>query len=186
MRRSASALVLTVTLAVAFSSAAAPTASAAEVASQGTENVVANDTAASSPAAAMRALESVYARGDGLAKDRKGIMKSLYRGKWFVKKADDNRRCIMRRESHGNYKAVSAQGLYRGAYQMGRGLAVGATHMMQREVRKEMGAEGVAILKKLRKTPTQQWNRYWQDRAFWTIWDRGDGRGHWRSVGRHC
>ena len=186
MRQCASALVLTVTLAVAFSSTAAPSVSAAEVVSQGKENVVANATTATTAGSAALTVEAAYALGQSLAKDRMGIMKSLYRGKWFVTKADDNRRCIMRRESDGNYKAVSAQGLYRGAYQMGRGLAVGATWKMQREVRKEMGAEGVAILKQLRKTPTQQWNRYWQDRAFWTIWNHGDGRGHWGSVGRRC
>lgn len=183
MRQCARALVLTVTLAVAATSFAMPIASGAEATAKPSEHVVATKV---SVTAALATVEFEYARGLSLAKDRTGIMKSLYRGKWFVKKADDNRRCIMRRESGGSYKSVSSRGLYRGAYQMGRALAVGATWMMQREIRKEMGAEGVAIVKQLRKKPTQQWNRYWQDRAFWTIWDHGDGRGHWGSAGRRC
>jgi hypothetical protein len=69
---------------------------------------------------------------------------------------------------------------------MSRPLAIGATWMMQKEVRREMGKEGLAIVRSLRDMPTQQWNRYWQDRAFWTIWRNGKGRSHWRSDIRKC
>ncbi len=123
------------------------------------------------------------ARGLGQAGDMRGVLPSLYRGRWYVAKAESFRRCIVRKETHGNYRAVGAGGRYRGAYQLNRRLAIGTTHRMLREVRKEMGPEGVALVRELRRTPTQQWNRYWQDRAFWTAWDRGDGRSHWRGVG---
>ncbi len=86
---------------------------------------------------------------------------------------EDVRRCIMLRESNGNYRATS--GTYHGAYQMSSALARGATWMMQKEVRKEMGEEGVKILQALRSTTPNTWNRYWQDRAFWTIWRDGAG-----------
>ena len=66
----------------------------------------------------------------------KGYEPSLYRGKWFMPKKEERRRCIMDRESNNLYRAVSAGGVYRGAYQMSRGLAIGATHMMMKEVRK--------------------------------------------------
>ena len=71
---------------------------------------------------------------------------------------------------------------------MNRALAIGATHMMMKEVRKEMGKPGVRALKRLREIPTQQWNRYWQDRAFWTIWRKGKGAFHWRHTipGTRC
>ena len=123
------------------------------------------------------------ARGLGRAGDMRGVLPSLYRGRWFVKKAEDTRRCIVRRETHGNYRSVGAGGRFRGAYQLNRSLAIGATHRMEREVRKEMGPAGVELVRQLRKTPTQQWNRYWQDRAFWTIWAKGDGASHWRGAG---
>lgn len=132
------------------------------------------------------ARELAMARGELGASDMVGIEASLYQGKWFVPKADDNRRCIIDRESNGRYDAVSAGGLYRGAYQMSRALAEGATWMMQKEVKRELGDEGVALVQALRDTPTHKWNRYWQDRAFWTIWRKGEGKRHWFHGALKC
>lgn len=115
-----------------------------------------------------------------------GVRESLYRGKWFVPRHDDRRKCIIKRESNANYRAVSAGGLYRGAYQMNRGLAIGATWQMQKEVRKEMGEDGLSMLRALREVPPDKWNRYWQDRAFWTIWAGGKGKSHWRGGAHRC
>ncbi|MSY41387.1 MAG: hypothetical protein F2646_04530 [Actinobacteria bacterium] len=131
-------------------------------------------------------IELALAQGDFKAADRHGLMISLYQGKWFMPKREKVRRCIVKRESGANYRAVSAGGRYRGAYQMNRRLAVGASWMMQGEVRKELGAEAVKIVKALRNKPTQQWNRYWQDRAFWTIWRGGKGKSHWRGGAHGC
>lgn len=132
----------------------------------------------------LRARERSFLAGEGKAGDTRGVMKSLYQGKWFVEKHESIRRCIVRRESDGNYKVVSAGGLYRGAYQMNRSLALGATHQMLDEVVEEFGPEAADIVRQLRDMPTQQWNRYWQDRAFWTVWRKGKGAFHWR--GMHC
>jgi hypothetical protein len=113
-------------------------------------------------------------------------MKSLYQGKWYMPKKEAVRKCILDRESNFDYEAVSRGGIYRGGYQMNRALAIGASWMMQREVRKEMGAEGLKIVRALRTTKTQKWNRYWQDRAFWTIWRKGEGRRHWGVGATMC
>lgn len=128
--------------------------------------------------------EAALARGSRQAADLLGFMPSLYQGKWFMPGNEDVRRCIMLRESNGNYRATS--GTYHGAYQMSSALARGATWMMQKEVRKEMGEEGVKILQALRSTTPNTWNRYWQDRAFWTIWRDGAGAGHWRGGAHSC
>lgn len=128
--------------------------------------------------------EAALARGSRQAADLMGFMPSLYQGKWFMAGNEDTRRCIMMRESKGNYRASS--GTYHGAYQMSSALARGATWMMQKEVRKEMGDEGVKILTALRSTTPNTWNRYWQDRAFWTIWRDGAGAGHWRGGAHSC
>ena len=128
--------------------------------------------------------EAALARGNRQAADLMGFMPSLYQGKWFKPGKEDVRRCIVLRESHANYRATN--GTYHGAYQMSAALARGATWMMQKEVRKEMGEEGVAILKALRKTTPNNWNRYWQDRAFWTIWRDGAGAGHWSGGAHRC
>jgi hypothetical protein len=133
-----------------------------------------------------RSVELTFAKGKGKAKDDHGFMKSLYRGKWYMPKKERVRRCIIDRESNFDYEAVSRGGTYRGAYQFNRALAIGASWMMQREVRKEMGAEGLKLVRALRKTKTHKWNRYWQDRAFWTVWRKGDGRSHWGSGGARC
>ena len=92
--------------------------------------------------------EAALARGSRQAADLMGFMPSLYQGKWFMPGKEDVRRCIMLRESNANYRATS--GTYHGAYQMSAALARGATWMMQKEVRKEMGEEGVTILQALR------------------------------------
>ncbi|HEV8025550.1 MAG TPA: hypothetical protein VGP37_11765 [Candidatus Nanopelagicales bacterium] len=131
------------------------------------------------------AIELSHALGSRDAQDMKGFEESLYRGKWYMPKKENIRRCIMDRESNHRYRAVSAGGMYRGAYQMNRELARGATFMMQKEVKKEM-PEAVTQVKKLRKIPTQQWSRYWQDRAFWTIWRKGKGKHHWRGGAWKC
>jgi hypothetical protein len=128
--------------------------------------------------------EAALARGSRQAADLMGFMPSLYQGKWFMPGNEDVRRCIMMRESKGNYRA--SNGTYHGAYQMSSALARGATWMMQKDVRKEMGEEGVKILQALRSTTPNTWNRYWQDRAFWTIWRNGAGAGHWRGGSHGC
>jgi hypothetical protein len=133
------------------------------------------------------ATEYLFATGfHPTANELRGVRESLYQGKWFMPRHEDRRRCIMKRESNANYEAVSAAGLYRGAYQMNRGLAIGATWMMQREVRREMGEEGLRIVRELREIPPNKWNRYWQDRAFWTIWSHGKGKHHWRGGAHGC
>ena len=128
--------------------------------------------------------EAALMRGSRQAADLLGYLPSLYQGKWYDPDVESVRRCIMGRESNFNYRATS--GAYHGAYQMSAALARGATWMMQKEVRKEMGEEGVAILRALRELTPNKWNRYWQDRAFFTIWRDGAGAGHWRGGAHSC
>lgn len=128
--------------------------------------------------------ETDLAMGHPLSNDMKGFETSLYQGKWFMPAREDVRMCIMDRESHFNYRA--GDGRYRGAYQMSRALGRGALWMMKPEVKVEMGARGLAKIAELMHTPINQWNRYWQDRAFWTIWRKGKGKSHWRGGAVKC
>ena len=112
--------------------------------------------------------------GHPLSNDRMGYELSLYQGKWYMPAREDVRKCIMERESHFNYRADN--GHYRGAYQMSGALARGALWMMKPEIKAEMGDRGIAKLNELMHTPVVKWNRYWQDRAFWTIWRKGQGK----------
>jgi len=132
------------------------------------------------------AIEMAHAFGSDDSNRLKGYAQSLYQGKWYMPNREDRRKCISKREAHHNYTAVSAGGVYRGAYQFSAALARGASWMMQAEVKKEMGEAGVDLVQQLRKTPMNQWNRYWQDRAFWTIWAKGRGSSHWHGGSRSC
>lgn len=129
------------------------------------------------------AVETAHAFGSPESRDLMGFDESLYQGRWFMPNREDLRRCLSKIESHHNYRAG---GYYRGAYQFSPALARGVTWMMQPEVRKEMGDAGVDLVQDLRKTPMNEWNRYWQDRAFWTIWNEGRGKSHWRAGQGRC
>jgi hypothetical protein len=131
------------------------------------------------------AMETAHAFGSPESSDRTGFEPSLYQGKWFMPNREDLRKCISKVESHHQYKAGSGR-YYRGAYQFSKSLAQGVTWMMQAEVKDEMGDSGVDLIKELRKTPMNEWNRYWQDRAFWTIWDEGKGKNHWSAAKARC
>lgn len=131
------------------------------------------------------AMETAHAFGSPESSDRIGFESSLYQGKWFMSNREDLRKCISKIESHHHYKAGSG-GYYRGAYQFSKPLTHGVTWMMQPEVKKEMGDSGVDLVKELRKTPMNEWNRYWQDRAFWTIWNEGKGKNHWAAGRGRC
>jgi len=81
---------------------------------------------------------------------------------------DATRRCIMRKESGGNYSIVSKNGTYHGAYQFSR-------------------ATGDATAKRMGRpdlvgTPVSQWTPAEQDQAFWTLWNHGAGRGNWPTA----
>ncbi len=166
----------------------------AAVAAEGDTTSVATAAPASSDPAAAPAVPTVtnassplerersYALGKGAAADRRGLMASLYQGAGYSYAAEKNRLCIAKRESHGNYASGGTRSYYQGAYQLSRPLGRGVTWMMQPSVQKQFGDEGLKILSTLRKTPVAKWNRYWQDRAFFTIWREGKGRSHWGGL----
>lgn len=111
-----------------------------------------------------------------------GYAPSLYQGKWYKPKWEDERKCIMRRESRFNYKAANKSSSARGAYQfLDSQWRVSLTHMLMPE-HKDRRKEVVA----LRDKPIHKWSRYWQDAAFFTAWRHGEGRHHWYYPGSNC
>jgi len=109
---------------------------------------------------------------------------SLYQGRHYVERHNSKRLCVRKRESKNDYRAVSATGRYRGAYQFSPALAKGAAWMIQRELRTTGTPKAVAqhIGKRLRSHPMNQWAPFWQDFAFWIVWDGGEGRSHWNAT----
>jgi len=129
---------------------------------------------------------SAEIRHEHLINDRKGIEPSLYVGKWYSPRHDDFRRCIMRRESRGNYRAANPRSSARGAYQfLDSQWRDGLVWMMLKE-EKRTGGDRRREIRRLFDKPIHRWNRYYQDRAFWTAFRHGDGAHHWHYPGSPC
>jgi hypothetical protein len=99
------------------------------------------------------------------ARDMVGVERSLYRGRYYVKRHEPVRRCIVRRESNGLYRVVNRSSGAAGAYQF--------LPSTSNYVARQMGRRDLVGI------PANRWNRLEQDKAFWTLWDHGRGRGHW-------
>lgn len=110
------------------------------------------------------------------------VGESLYQGKWYSPKWEDERKCIMKRESNYNYKAANKTSSARGAYQfLDSQWRVSLTHMLMPE-HKDQREEVLA----LRDKPIHKWSPYWQDAAFFTAWRHGEGKQHWYSPTIRC
>ena len=110
---------------------------------------------------------------------------SLYQGRHYAGAAANRIRvCIRSRESNHDYRAVSPGGTYRGAYQFSRALGIGAGWMIQRELVRTGTPKTIAKLigRQLREHPVNQWKPFWQDFAYWVVWNDGAGKHHWRAT----
>ena len=119
------------------------------------------------------------------AKDLYGYEQSIYRGKHYRKKQELFRKCVMKRESNYWYKAKNRVSSASGAYQfLDSQWRSGLVYMMIKVSKKTNdGLHNKA--KKLHNKPIKTWNRYWQDRAFFTAMNiNGDwsGKKHWRAT----
>lgn len=104
-------------------------------------------------------------RNTKVSRSLTGVRPSAYVGRYYRSRHESVRRCIVRRESGGNYRVVSSSGRYRGAYQFNAALA--------RSTARKMGRPGLV------GKPMNRWSRFAQDKAFWIVWNRGRGAGNW-------
>ena len=148
---------------------------AAAAATAGTLLLAAPASAATAaPTAAPTAVGAATATGERntkVSRSMTGIRSSAYIGKYFSKRYEATRKCIVRKESGGNYRIQSRSGTYKGAYQFNSALA--------RSTARKMGRSDLA------RKPMNQWSRFDQDKAFWLVWNHGKGRGHWPTA-RGC
>lgn len=120
------------------------------------------------------------------AKDMNGYQPSLYKGPWYSASYEPVRRCIMKRESGFSYRAANPRSSARGAYQfLDNAWRISLTHLMIKESRQTKDGL-IKDIKELRGKPIHHWNRYWQDRAFFTAWRHGAGKKHWYHWNRPC
>jgi len=117
------------------------------------------------------------------AKDWKGYERSLYRGKYYHKDQEHFRECVMFRESRHNYRAANKTSSARGAYQfLDNSWRDGLVYMMVKESKKTDDGLNKRI-KRLFDKPIEKWDRYMQDRAFFTAMNingKWSGKHHWR------
>lgn len=114
----------------------------------------------------------------------RGIEPSLYQGKYYMpKRGEDFRRCVIERESRGYYRAANEGSSARGAYQfLDRSWRTSLVHMLRPEAKKN-GL--LPQLRELKDKPIHKWSRYWQDAAFWTVYNGGEGAKHWGTFGKY-
>ena len=112
--------------------------------------------------------------------------RSLYRGDYYKKSDEGSWRCIRVRESNNSYHAINRTGKYRGAYQMSPELTVGAGWMIQKDLISNGMSKRLAkeVGQSLRDNPANKWHPFWQDYAFWLVWDHGNGKKHWGTFGQ--
>ena len=119
------------------------------------------------------------------AKDLKGYEKSLYRGKYYYKGQESWRKCVMKRESNYRYKAKNRSSSASGAYQfLDNSWRDGLVWMMIKESKKT-GDDLDPYLRDLFDVHITQWNRYFQDRAFFTALNfegKWAGKKHWNAT----
>lgn len=119
------------------------------------------------------------------AQDRSGYEKSLYRGKYYHADQERFRKCVMDRESSFSYRAANKSSSARGAYQfLDNNWRDGLVHMMLKESKKT--GDGLAPkIKRLFNKPIHHWDRYMQDRAFFTAMNyngKWSGKKHWNAT----
>lgn len=106
---------------------------------------------------------------------------STYSGKHYNPRWESWRRCVVWRESRDNPRAANRSSSARGLYQfLDKAWRVSLTHMLMPEHRHREDE-----VRSLRLKPIHHWPRYWQDAAFWTVLNDGDGAKHW-AYGSSC
>jgi hypothetical protein len=111
---------------------------------------------------------------------------SQYRGKWFSPKWASERKCIMHHESRFNYRARNDKSSAAGAYQFLDNYWRDSLVWMMLKESNETNDGLQDQVKLLRSKNISQWTRYWQDRAFYTVWMHGEGKKHWSLQAHKC
>jgi len=116
------------------------------------------------------------------SEDLHGWEASLYRGTWWRAQYAGFRQCVMRRESGFRYTAKNKSSSASGAYQfLDTQWRRGLVYMMLTESRKTNDGLTEQI-KPLFAQPITKWDRYFQDRAFYTAYAHGKGAAHWAQT----
>jgi len=100
------------------------------------------------------------------------VASSAWRGTGFHVRWEPTRKCIVKRESEGNYRVVNRHSGAQGAYQFMPFWTKKLAKMLNK--------------KKLAYKPISRWSRLDQDRAFWAVWQNGRNKSPWRGGRWSC
>ena len=115
--------------------------------------------------------------------DMRGYRLSTYIGKYYDKRFEQFRLCVVQRESGGQYDIDS---YYQGAYQFGPSWAGAILDRIEPEMVATYGETVQTELRRLSRLEISSWPRFWQDAGFWTIFDKGAGAGNWAGGNWTC
>jgi hypothetical protein len=102
-----------------------------------------------------------------------GIRASAWTGKGYNPRWESVRKCIVKRESGGNYMARNPSSSAQGAYQF-------LNNLWNRPLAEKLNKPELLGL------PIASWSRVDQDRAFWLVWANGAGKSHWNYPPKPC
>jgi hypothetical protein len=125
--------------------------------------------------------ESIVMTGAMMMPAQTKVPDSTYEGKHYSKRWEPFRRCVVHRESRGDYRARNPKSSAAGAYQF---LSSQWTQSLVWMLRPEFGQR----VERLRKVALHRWPALYQDAAFFTVVSRTDGRGwrHWYHPSSPC
>ena len=114
--------------------------------------------------------------------DAPNVRPSTYVGKFHAPRWEAWRKCVVWRESRDNPRARNRNSSAAGTYQfLDRAWRTSLTYMLMPEHRQRR-----AEVRALRAKPINEWPRYWQDAAFWTVLNFGAGAKHWALQRSAC
>lgn len=98
---------------------------------------------------------------------------SAWTGRGYSPRWENVRKCIVHRESRGNYAARNRSSSAQGAYQF-------LDRLWRVPLSRKLNSP------KLKYVPIYRWSKLHQDKAFWLVWDNGKGKSHWSLPGHQC
>lgn len=102
-----------------------------------------------------------------------GVQTSAWKGRGYDPRWENVRKCIVHRESRGNYGAKNRYSSAMGAYQF-------LDRLWRAPLSRKLNKP------KLAHVPIRYWSRLDQDKAFWLVWNNGKGRSNWSLQGKQC
>lgn len=102
-----------------------------------------------------------------------GVHASAWTGRGYDPNWENVRKCIVHRESRGNYAAQNRYSSAQGAYQF-------LDRLWRPVLAEKLNKPSLAGV------PIKKWSRIDQDHAFWIVWNDGAGKMHWNFPSKQC